>query len=218
MLKKLAWVSAYAISMAFIEAAVVVYLRGLLFYGSETVELGGYYRIEIGREAATLVMLMAVGWLAGRSWPERLAYGVYAFGLWDIGYYVWLKVTTGWPESFLSPDVLFLIPVRWTGPVLAPALIAALMCFGAVILLKRMEQEKRLHFPPLRIAMLGVGGALALFTFVMDTLLAYLQGNPDWNDLYPGTFHWPLFLPAFVLMSAPIFQLTFESKNKEKQA
>ncbi len=218
MQNRLAWVSAYALSMAFLEAAVVVYLRGLLFYGSQTVELGGYYRIEVGREAATLVMLLAVGWLAGRNWRERLAYGVFAFGVWDIGYYGWLKVTTGWPESFLSPDVLFLIPVRWTGPVLAPALIAALMCLGSVIFLRRMEQKTRLHFPPLRVAMIVGGGMLALFTFVMDTLLAYLRGNPDWNDLYPGTFHWTLFLLAFGLMSAPIFQLMLESRIKEKQS
>ncbi len=218
MLKKLLWVSAYALSMAFLEAAVVVYLRGLLGYGAATVELGSYYRIEIGREAATIVMLAAVGWLAGQSGRERLAYGVFAFGLWDIGYYAWLKVITGWPESFFSPDVLFLIPVRWTGPVLAPALIAGLMCFGAVIFLRRMERKEQLRLPPLRIATMGMGGALALLSFTQDTLKAYLQGNPNWNDLYPGPFPWPLFLLAFALMGAPLALLILETTSKEKQA
>ncbi len=218
MQKKLLWVSAYALSMAYLEAAVVVYLRGLLHYGAATVKLGSYYGLEVGREAATLVMLAAVGWLAGKNWRERLAYGVYMFGLWDIGYYVWLKVTTGWPESFFSPDVLFLIPVRWTGPVVAPALIAGLMCIAAVIFLRQMEQAGRLHFQPLRIAFTGIGGLLALLAFTIDALKAYLQGNPSWNELYPGPFNWPLFLLAFGLMSVPILEPMLKLIIKEKRA
>ncbi len=206
MRSRLAWVSVYALAMAYFEATVVVYLRGLLRYGSATVELGGYYRIEVGREAATLVMLLAVGWLAGKTWRERLAYSLLGFGLWDLGYYAWLKVMTGWPESFFSPDVLFMIPVRWTGPVLAPALIAGLMCLMGLVWLQKMERLEELEIGILRIAALGLGAILVLLTFTVDAIRAYLQGNSNWNDLYPGRFNWPLFLLALALMAWPIFQ------------
>ena len=86
--KRFLWVSAYAIAMAFLEAVVVVYLRGLLQITNDHVALGSYVTMETWREAATLVMLIAVGWLAGRHRTERLAYGWFAFGIWDIWYYI----------------------------------------------------------------------------------------------------------------------------------
>jgi len=93
--KRFLGVSVYAIAMAYLEAAVVVYLRALLGLTDITdvdVSLGPYGLVEIGREAATAVMLAAVGCMAGRHARERWAYGLFAFGLWDILYY-WLQVT-----------------------------------------------------------------------------------------------------------------------------
>ena len=84
---RLACASAYAIAMALLEAVVVVYLRALLQVSSDRVTLGPFIAMEVGREAATLVMLVAVGWLAGRRWNDRLAYALFAFGLWDLWYY-----------------------------------------------------------------------------------------------------------------------------------
>jgi hypothetical protein len=57
------WISAYAIAMALLEAVVVAYLRALLLITDEHVALGSYIPLEIGREVATIVMLVAVGWL-----------------------------------------------------------------------------------------------------------------------------------------------------------
>jgi hypothetical protein len=205
--KRIGWVAAYAVAMAYVEAAVVVYLRGLLNITNATARLDSYAGIEIGREAATLAMLAAVGWLAGRGWRERTAYAALAFGMWDMGYYLWLKLMIGWPVSFLSPDVLFLIPVRWTGPVLAPVLIALLMCFTALIVLQRLQYGETLVFPRWRLAIGLLGGLLALFVFMADALLALAGGHPDWNVLAPGEFRWPLFLLALAMMAAPAFSL-----------
>lgn len=195
--------SAYAIAMALLEAVVVVYLRALLDATPERVTLGSQVTIEMeaGREAATLVMLVAVGWLAGRNWRERCAYGLYAFGLWDIWYYIWLKVFTGWPETLLNWDVLFLIPVRWWGPVLAPVLIAALLCVCAVLAVQRLQREQRLGFTWARIVMTAAGALLALYVFILDALHGIMRGRSDWNVARPDAFQWPLFLVALALMA-----------------
>ncbi len=128
----------FAVAMAYMEAAVVVYLQRALditpdqlfpLRGPEMV--GDLAAIEVGREFATLVMLAGIGWLTGRSWLERLAWAAVAFGVWDVFYYVWLWIFVGWPHSPGTWDVLFLIPVPWVGPVWAPVVVsAALVGFG----------------------------------------------------------------------------------------
>jgi len=209
--KRFLWVSAYAIAMAFLEAVIVVYIRGLLQITNDRVTLGPYVTMETWREAATLVMLAAVGWLAGHKRLDRWAYGWFAFGMWDIGYYVWLKVLIDWPASLLSLDTLFLIPLTWWGPVLAPMLIAALMCVVAVLAVMRMErgepapgaQQSRVRITPTRVGLVALGGLLALYVFMADSLGALLQGRTDWATLRPGPFQWPLFLVALAMMALP---------------
>jgi hypothetical protein len=122
----------YAIAMAWVEAAVVYYLRTMVDriepHQSNPLPIAGNLgNAELIREAATLVMLLAVGTLAGRSWRARLGYTAIAFGFWDLFYYVFLKLLCGWPHGVLDWDVLFLLPLPWWGPVLAPALISLLM-------------------------------------------------------------------------------------------
>lgn len=202
--KRIGWITAYAVAMGYLEASVVVYLRGLLNITNATVELHGYMGVEIGREAATIVMLAAAGWLAGRGWRERVAYFAYAFGIWDMLYYVFLKVLIGWPGSFFSPDVLFLIPVRWTGPVLAPVLISLMLCAAAVMALARLERGQSLGFTRLRLGVVSLGGALALLVFMADALLALSAGRADWNVLPPGDFRWMPFLIALLMMAVPL--------------
>lgn len=207
--KRFLWVSAYAIAMAFVEAAVVVYIRGLLHITNDHVSLGPYVRMETWREAATIVMLVAVGWMAGRRGVERWAYGLFAFGLWDIWYYVWLKVLIGWPETLLDWDTLFLIPLHWWGPVLSPVLIAALICVTAVLAVMRMERGKRLGITRARVGAVLLGGLLALYVFMSDSLHALLGGQLDWATLRPESFKWPLFLVALALMALPSLMATW---------
>src|SRR6266576_2064338 len=114
-MKRALWVGVYAIAMAAVESAVVVYLRAL-HEGAAPASVLQYQlpmrllSIEAGREAATLVMLITVAVLASRNAWEGLLYFALAFGLWDIFYYVWLWVFIGWPPSLFTWDVLFLIP------------------------------------------------------------------------------------------------------------
>lgn len=142
----LAWLSAFAVGMAYVESAVVVYLR-LLYYPDGFVVGSGWdpavlapaaLRIEIYREVATIGMLVAVALLAaGRGWWKRLAYFMWVFAVWDIFYYVWLFVLLRWPPSLLTLDVLFLIPKAWVAPVLLPVTISGIMMTAAAAILRR---------------------------------------------------------------------------------
>src|SRR5512146_395675 len=131
----------YALAMSYLESAVVVYLRSALGVPTGSVfpvdlsgSAGSLGVIELGRELATLVMIAAVGWLAGRSPLERLAWASVIFGVWDIGYYAWLWVFSGWPGGFGTWDLLFLLPAPWSGPVWAPVAVSiGLVMFGLAI-------------------------------------------------------------------------------------
>src|SRR5215471_13766120 len=116
--------TAYAVAMAYLESAIVVYLRRLYYpHGFDfplvIIDIPTLL-LELGREAATIVMLATVGIAAGRTKVGKGAYFLLLFGVWDICYYIWLKAFVEWPSSLLTWDVLFLIPVPWVGPVLAP--------------------------------------------------------------------------------------------------
>ncbi len=215
--KRFSWVAVYAIAMAFMEAVVVVYIRGLLQITNDHVALGPYVTMEIFREAATIVMLVAVGWLAGRRQIDRLAYGLFAFGIWDIFYYIWLKVLVDWPASLLAWDVLFLIPLRWWGPVLSPMLIAFLICVVAVLAVVRLELGERLEITLGRVGTAILGGLLALYVFMSDALHALLAGQTDWDMLRPGPFKWPLFLIALALMALPSLIATWPTRTTRLQ-
>ena len=130
----------FAIAMAFLESAVVVYLRALYYPAGFSFPLQPIDNLllltEIGREAATMVMLISVALMLGRRPMERFAWFIFCFAVWDIFYYVFLKLILGWPESLFTMDILFLIPFTWTGPVLAPVVNSICMILLAIIILR----------------------------------------------------------------------------------
>jgi hypothetical protein len=199
----------FAIAMAWVESAVVFYLRTMIdrivpFQPNPLPDFDGLANAELVREAATLIMIFCVGWLAGRNWRHRLAYALVAFGVWDIFYYVFLKVLTPWPNSLLDWDILFLIPLPWWGPVLAPVCIAALMIVWGT-LVTQFEREDRPLVSSWKAWFLNwLGGFLALYVFMADALGVAGQGTPALRELLPGQFNWPLFVVALLLMAAPL--------------
>jgi hypothetical protein len=199
-------VTIFAIAMAWVESACVYDLRVLVnrmdpYQPNPLPITGALGAIELAREAATLVMLAAVGWLAGRTLRERLAYGAIAFGVWDIFYYVWLRVMSGWPSSLLDWDVLFLLPLPWWGPVLAPLSIAVLMIvWGTLTIAPAPAINRRSRFWPAA----GLGAALALYVFMADALWTAPRGLEAVRMVLPRTFNWLMFLVALALMAAPV--------------
>jgi hypothetical protein len=203
----------YAVGMAWVESAVVYYLRTMIdriepYQPNPLPIIGGLGQVELGREAATLLMLLTVGILAGRSWRSRLGYAAVAFGTWDICYYLFLKVMCGWPHSLTDWDILFLLPLPWWGPVLAPICISFLLiAWGTLASQIDDDVVSEGRFGPLAWGLNGTGMALALYIFMADALRIADQGTDALRNLLPVRFNWPLFIISLVLMSAPILQL-----------
>ncbi len=210
-----AWlvVVVYAIAMAYVESAAVLYLR-TIYGGVDPVgprhtpfdPLPDFVWVEIGREAATMIMLIAVGWLAGRTAWGRLGGFALAMGTWDIFYYVFLFVFAGWPTSPMAIDILFLIPLPWWGPVIAPMLCAAVMMVAGGALMAR-ELGDGLPAPPGRLLLLvAAGSALCLVAFMSDALLASVNGIAAAYEVRAGAFSWPVFLAGVALAAGGLWR------------
>lgn len=199
----------FATAMAWMESATVVYLRLLVGrinpYQAQPLPISaGLAGTEMVREAATLVMLLTVGWLAGRTWRNRLAYSLIAFGTWDILYYVFLAIIGGWPNSIFDWDVLFLIPLPWWGPVIAPASIAALMVIGGTLVTQYAQPERPIWPTAWAWAANFSGVILALVVFMSDAIQSLGGGIDAIRSVLPTQFNWPLFIIALLLMAVPI--------------
>lgn len=166
------WITLFGITMGYFEAALVVYLRAIYYPEGFAFPLkipaDFIIRVEVGREIASVIMLLTVACLAGKKRWERFAYFMLAFGVWDILYYVWLKVLLNWPSSILEWDVLFLIPLPWIGPVIAPVSIAVLLIVFSIMMVHACQ--KGTAFRPTLLAYLLVitGTLLVLYSFMYD--------------------------------------------------
>ncbi len=192
-------VLAFALAMAYLESAVVVYLQGALdarvgdiFPLRPELEVGNLILIEVGREAATLVMIAAIGTLVGRSRLERLAWAAVVFGAWDIGYYAWLQVFSGWPGSLVTTDLLFLIPVPWVGPVWSPVAVSVALVGVGLAAASRLRAGGHIEVARRHWAAGLVGGCLVILSYTLDSgrLL---------NGGLPGPYPWPLFAAGMLL-------------------
>lgn len=195
-------VGLYAAALAYLEAAVVVYLQRALaieptalFPLQDQAALGGLGAIEAGREVATIVMIATVGWLAGRTGPERLAWAAVVFGIWDLGYYAGLWVFIGWPATLWATDLLFLLPVPWVAPVWAPMTVSLALIGVGLVAARRLRRGERLRVGPREVAASLGGGLVVIVSFTLDTGRVLAGGAPS-------AFAWPVFVAGMALAVA----------------
>jgi hypothetical protein len=171
-------ITAFAIAMGFLESAVVVYMREILYPEGFKFPLSpipvSLALTELLREVATLVMLVTIGILGSsgsggkRRFSTGFAWFIYCFAIWDIFYYVFLKLLLGWPESLLTWDVLFLIPTTWTGPVLTPVLVSFTMILLAMLIVFQAEQGKETRLLGREWAGFIAGSLVLILGFIFD--------------------------------------------------
>lgn len=192
-------VTVFSIAMGFLETAVVIYLRELYYPQGFAFPLKSMpvhiIITELLRELATVIMLLYIGILSRKTFNQRFAYFLLSFAVWDLFYYVFLKVLLNWPESIFDWDVLFLIPAPWIGPVLAPCIVSfTMIAFALILLQKETLQPTRLKVQDWLI--LVSISLLYIFSFTQDqfqSLQAPANGLMNMEVNVPASFNWYLF-------------------------
>jgi len=208
--KRILVIILFAIVMAYLESAIVVYLRDL--YGivnlleDTPTKPDKLTLIEIGRELATLVMLFSIGLITGKKLQDRIGNFLIAFGIWDIFYYVWLFVFIGWPTTIMEWDILFLIPLPWWGPVLAPVLIAISMTFWGCIMVLKSEKEIFIRFNKISLTGIVVGIFLMLYTFLEYSFDTFLLNKGSYKPSRDMNFNWIMFIISFLITNGILYK------------
>jgi hypothetical protein len=234
-MKKFIPITIFAIAMGFLEAAVVVYARQIYYPHGFSFPLNpniekNILLMEWLREICTIVMLACIGILSAENFIKRLCYFLSAFGIWDIFYYIGLKIFLNWPESLLTWDILFLIPVPWVGPVLAPVICSLTMIFLAINIIFIDEKYKVLLKGKFVDWLLVILGSFIIYsTFTIDftkliitggfiTKFSTLTTNPEFAkavSLYkPEKFLWFLFVIGELLILISFFKTLYENRKK----
>lgn len=207
---RLALLGTFAVAMAYLEAAVVVYLRDLYYPDGFFLPLvrisPTHAAIEIAREAATIIMLAVVAVIAGSTRGQRCGNFLILFGVWDIFYYFWLNVALGWPSSLLDWDILFLIPIPWIGPVIAPILISIFLIFAGGVITRYQHRDQPFRPPLLSWVLALTGTIVILYSFMHDTD-ATLGFQP------PQPYHYGLLVVALLLYQAALLLAIRKSRS-----
>lgn len=208
--RKLIWGGIFAITMGYFEAALVEYLRELYYPEGFSFPLADFpprlLLIELGREVASVLMLVSVGVLLGSSFIDRFAGFAYCFGLWDISYYLFLKIFENWPPSLATMDVLFLIPSVWIGPVWAPIGVSIALIWASYIIWRRLARGKSLRPTTVEWTLEILSGLIIIISFLWGAPAAI---HKETLPYYP----WWLWLFGMVL-GAGIFLRTLHRSDK----
>lgn len=218
--------------MGFMESAVVVYLRELYYpdgFDFPLKPIGQNIGItEILREAATLIMLIIAGIIAGRTKTEKFGFFIYCFAIWDIFYYIFLKLLLGWPDSFMTWDILFLIPVTWVGPVLGPVINSLTMILLAVSISYYTNFSSTVKIKLTEWVLFITGSVVIIISYIED-YLSYMLNKFSFFELFdtsqinvlteyaadykPENFAWWIFIIGEVIILIAIYNFFVRNKT-----
>ena len=220
---KIIWVSIFAIAMGYLESAVVEYIRALYYPEGFVFPMklisDQIMITEFFREAATMIMLIGIAVVTGRSAVERFAWFIFSFGIWDIFYYVFLYAILGWPQSLMTWDVLFFIPVTWVGPVIAPVINSLTMILLALLILYFKTKNSNIKTGKVVWTLLITGSLIVIISYTMDYVqfmtqkfsFTQIMGFGDTKAVFdfattyiPQHFNWWVFLCGVAMHYAAI--------------
>ena len=209
--------------MGFLEAIVVVYLRDIYYPQGFKFPLmiipDSTLQVEILREFCTLVMLVAIAVIAGKNKLEMFSYFLFSFAVWDLTYYIGLKLILNWPSSFFTWDILFLIPVPWIGPVLAPVISSILMIILSLLFLFILRRQEKFKVKFAEWILIYSGAVVIFLSFIWNYAEIIISNNLLKNifslkqssfieisrQYIPTYFHWEIFLVGVFSISVSIF-------------
>jgi len=142
MLVKFLLLALFGISMAHLEGVTVVYIRRLLGITDTRLNIEVFKKIpksfilvEKTREVATILILVTLALLVGKTLLDMIVVFLWTFAFWDLFYYLSLYILIKWPPNFTTIDILFLIPRPWIAPVWVPIGISSFTIIIITILL-----------------------------------------------------------------------------------
>jgi hypothetical protein len=219
------YLTVFSVAMGYLESAVVIYLRKIYYPEGFVFPLNAIDQhtamVEIFREAATVIMLAVAGFLAGRTRTERFGFFLYCFGIWDIFFYVFLKLFTGWPELLLTWDILFLIPVTWVGPVIAPVINSLTMIALAVFISYFTDKNIPTRIKKPEWVLLILGSLVVIISYTFD-YLNFMFNRFNLSDFFdpsrqseilenasgyiPQAFPWWIFIAGELILLLAIYK------------
>ena len=221
----------FAVAMAFLETTVVIYLRKLYYPEGFDFPLKfmDFFvgKIEFFRELATLIMILTVSVLTGKTFIQKFSVFIYVFAVWDIFYYIFLYITLGWPASLFTWDVLFLIPVMWTGPVIAPVINSVMMIILAGVLLQAEKMNVKKIIYRIDWLLLIFGSFIVIISYTEDFIgflikdyslgellkILYSKEVIQKSMIYvPESFAWFVFIFGAVFHLSAITDIFFRAK------
>lgn len=230
-IKILTWLGLFSIAMGYMEAAVVVYLRELFYADGFTFPLSPVSShiatVEFWREAGTIIMLVAAGILAGGDGTRRFGQFLYCFGIWDLMYYVFLKVYLGWPESLMTWDILFLIPFPWVGPVLAPCIVSISMIMFCILISYLQDLGYRAPLRGRELTVLISGCLVIILSFMWDYIMTVPTGQlwvpgsdsslfKEAETYVPNFYNWWIFLAGMGILVLGVWMYYRRAVQEEK--
>lgn len=232
--KTIIWLTIFSIAMGFLETSVVIYLRKIYYPDGFNFPLNpigiDVVITELLREIATMIMLLGIAILAGKNTVQRFAFFLFSFAVWDIFYYVFLYVLIGWPQSLMTWDLLFLIPVPWVGPVLSPLIITFLMIALASLMVFYDNKGIKAQIKLKEWLLCITGSIIVILSWTLNYCSYIIINNPNasiWSfpskealfessqKFVPQSFNWLLFtVGALVILLAISF---YYLRNRTKK-
>ncbi len=222
--KKLLLILIFASAMGMLEAVVVVYLRFMFYPGGFRFPLAvipdSIAKAELLREICTIIMLLALAWLAGKDKVQIFSFFLFSFAVWDIIYYAGLKLLLDWPQSFFTWDILFLIPIPWVGPVLAPLIASFTMIILALLFLFLTNRSIAFKANKKEWLLIYLGAAVIFVSFIWDYAQAFTVNHVSINIFSSGSrdslnriiamyipyqFRWEIFWTGILLVYLSMF-------------
>lgn len=207
----------FSIAMGFMESAIVVYLRKIYYPSGFQFPLAPIDMhiglTEILREAATLIMLLTIGIVSGKSKVQRFSVFIFCFAVWDIFYYVFLKLLINWPATLVDWDILFLIPVPWIGPVIAPCILSLTMIIYALAFTLTEKKNETIKIKTKEWLLMALGSLIIICSFVYDYIrVAFMTSAShnkellaDLSNYVPQQFQWSIFSAGEAILLLTLF-------------